>query len=139
MSNKVEVLKTKEMQELEDKMTMLVQTGRIDNLIDLLAVVSDNIEMTTQPMVEKMIGTVDNLATAGFIMDNAVRYAKRENAKNNKQSLLGLLKLMRDEETLKGLSFMLNLTKGIGNFKFFILKISLENIFSYKNLKSQQL
>ncbi|WP_066405249.1 DUF1641 domain-containing protein [Aliarcobacter cryaerophilus] len=114
MSNKVEVLKTKEMQELEDKMTMLVQTGRIDNLIDLLAVVSDNIEMTTQPMVEKMIGTVDNLATAGFIMDNAVRYAKRENTKNNKQSLLGLLKLMRDEETLKGLSFMLNLTKGIG-------------------------
>ena len=114
MSNKVEVLKTKEMQELEDKMTMLVQTGRIDNLIDLLADVSDNIEMTTQPMVENMIGTVDNLATAGFIMDNAVRYAKRENAKNNKQSLLGLLKLMRDEETLKGLSFMLNLTKGIG-------------------------
>ena len=45
MSNKVEVLKTKEMQELEDKMTMLVQTGRIDNLIDLLAVVSDNIEI----------------------------------------------------------------------------------------------
>ena len=61
MSNKVEVLKTKEMQELEDKMTMLVQTGRIDNLIDLLAVVSDNIEMTTQPMVEKMIGTETNV------------------------------------------------------------------------------
>ncbi|GAB1465629.1 hypothetical protein MASR2M54_11290 [Aliarcobacter cryaerophilus] len=39
---------------------------------------------------------------------------QKENAKNNKQSLLGLLKLMRDEGTLKGLSFMLNLTKGIG-------------------------
>ncbi len=114
MSEKIEVLKTKEMQELEDKMTMLIQTGRIDNLIDLLAVVSDNIEMTTQPMVEKMIGTVDNLTTVGFIVENAVRYAKRENSKDSKQTLFGLLRLIKDEETLKGLSFMLNLTKGIG-------------------------
>eukprot|EP01156_Anaeramoeba_ignava_P003865 Anaeramoba_ignava/a225154_13.p3 GENE.a225154_13~~a225154_13.p3 ORF type:complete len:118 (-),score=8.53 a225154_13:54-407(-) len=114
MSEKVEIIKSKEMKELEDKMTMLVQTGRIDNLIDLLAVVSDNIEMTTQPMVEKMIGTVDNMATAGFITENAVRYAKRESSKNETPSLFGMLKLLKDEETRKGLSFMLHLTKGIG-------------------------
>jgi len=114
MSEKVEVVKTKEMQELEAKMTMLVQTGRIDNLIDLLAVVSDNIEMTTQPMVEKMISTVDNMATAGFVTENAVRYAKRETAKNETPSLLGMLKLLKDEDTRKGLAFVLNLTKGIG-------------------------
>ncbi len=114
MSEKVEIIKSKEMKELEDKMTMLVQTGRIDNLIDLLAVVSDNIEMTTQPMVEKMIGTVDNMATAGFITENAVRYAKRESLKNETPSLFGMLKLLKDEETRKGLSFMLHLTKGIG-------------------------
>ncbi|MCK9491869.1 MAG: DUF1641 domain-containing protein [Sulfurimonas sp.] len=114
MSEKVEVLKTKEMQELEAKMTMLIQTGRIDNLIDLMALVSDNIEMTTSPMVEKMIGTVDNLATAGFITENAVRYAKRESTKNEVPSLFGILKLMGDKDTRKGLSFMLNLTKGIG-------------------------
>mgnify|MGYP000598547407 CR=1 FL=1 len=64
MSEKVQIEKSKEMQELEAKMTMLIQTGRMDNLIDLMAVVSDNIEMTTQPMVEKMISTVDNIATA---------------------------------------------------------------------------
>lgn len=114
MSEKVEVLKTKEMQELEAKMTMLIQTGRIDNLIDLMAVISDNIEMTTQPMVEKMIGTVDNLATAGFITENAVRYAKRQTANNPTPSIFGILKLMKDEETRKGITFMLNLTKGIG-------------------------
>lgn len=114
MSEKVEVLKTKEMQELEAKMTMLIQTGRIDNLIDLLAVVSDNIEMTTAPMIDKMIGTVDNLATAGFITENAVRFAKRESANNPVPSLFGILKLMKEEETRKGLAFMLNLTKGIG-------------------------
>ena len=114
MSEKVEVVKTKEMEELEAKFAMLVQTGRIDNLIDLLAVVSDNIEMTTAPMVDKMVGTIDNLATAGFVTENAVRYAKRETEKNQVPSLLGLLKLLKDEETRKGLAFVLNLTKGIG-------------------------
>jgi len=114
MSEEIEVKKSDEMKELEAKMTMLVQTGRIDNLIDLMAVVSDNIEMTTQPMVEKMTGTIDNIATAGFITENAVRYAKRETAKNETPSLFGMLKLLKDEDTRKGLSFMLHLTKGIG-------------------------
>ena len=114
MSEQIEIQKSDEMKELEAKMTMLVQTGRIDNLIDLMAVISDNIEMTTQPMVEKMIGTVDNMATAGFITENAVRYAKRETTKNETPSLFGMLKLLRDEDTRKGLSFMLHLTKGIG-------------------------
>lgn len=114
MSEQIEIKKSDEMKELEAKMTMLVQTGRIDNLIDLMAVVSDNIEMTTQPMVEKMVGTIDNIATAGFITENAIRYAKRETTKNEVPGILGLLKLMKDEDTRKGLSFMLNLTKGIG-------------------------
>lgn len=114
MSDTVEVKKSAEMQEIEDKMTMLVQTGRIDNLIDLLAVVSDQIEMTTKPMVEKMVNTVDNMATAGFVTENAVRFAKRESAKNEIPSMFGLLKLMKDEDVRKGMAFMLNLTKGIG-------------------------
>jgi uncharacterized protein YjgD (DUF1641 family) len=114
MSEKIEIVKSDEMKELEDKMAMLVQTGRVDNLIDLLAVISDNIEMTTAPMVEKMVGTVDNLATAGFITENAVRYAKRETEKNEIPTLFGMLKLLKDEDTRKGLAFILNLTKGIG-------------------------
>lgn len=103
-----------EMQKIREKMSMLVQTGRMDNLVDLLAVISDQIEMTTPPMVEKMVATVDNLATVGFVTENAVRYAQRETAKNNVTSLFGLLKLMKDDEVRKGLTFMLNLTKGIG-------------------------
>lgn len=114
MSEEVKVIKTAEMQKIEDHMTMLVQTGRLDNLIDLLAVVSDQIEMTTTPMVEKMVNSIDNMATAGFVTENAVRHAKRENAKNEVPSVIGLLKLMNDEETRRGLAFMLNLTKGIG-------------------------
>ncbi len=105
---------SKEMKEIESKMAMLVQTGRMDNLVDLLAVVSDNIEMTTPPMIEKIISTVDNLASAGFITENAVRYAKRETAKSETPSLFGLIRLMKDEETRKGLAFVLHLTKGIG-------------------------
>lgn len=103
-----------EMQEIRDKMAMLVQTGRMDNLVDLLAVISDQIEMTTPPMVEKIVTTVDNLATVGFVTENAVRYAQRETMKNQVPSLFGLLKLMKDEEVRKGLTFILNLTKGIG-------------------------
>jgi uncharacterized protein YjgD (DUF1641 family) len=114
MSEEIKVIKTAEMQTIEDKMTMLVQTGRIDNLIDLLAVVSDQIEMTTTPMAEKMVNSIDNIATAGFITENAVRYAIRENSQNETPSLFGILKLMKDAETRKGLAFMLNLTKGIG-------------------------
>ncbi|WP_373000930.1 DUF1641 domain-containing protein [Sulfurimonas sp.] len=114
MSEVIQTKKSAEMQEIEDKMTMLVQTGRIDNLIDLLAVVSDQIEMTTTPIVEKMVHSIDNIATAGFVTENAVRYAKRESAKKEVPSLFGMLKLLKDEDTRKGLAFMLNLTKGIG-------------------------
>ena len=114
MSEEIKVIKTAEMQQIEDQMTMLVQTGRLNNLVDLLAVVSDQIEMTTTPMVEKMVTSIDNMATTGFITENAIRHAKRENEKNEVPSLFGLLKLMKDEETRRGLAFMLNLTKGIG-------------------------
>lgn len=114
MSEEVKVIKTAEMQKIEDQMTMLVQTGRIDNLIDLLSVVSDQIEMTTTPMAEKMVKSLDNITSAGFVTENAVRYAMRENAKNEIPSLFGILKMMKDDETRKGLAFMLNLTKGIG-------------------------
>jgi uncharacterized protein YjgD (DUF1641 family) len=114
MSEEIKVQKTAEMQKIEDQMTMLVQTGRFENLIDLLAVVSDQIEMTTTPMVEKMVNSIDNMATVGFITENAVRHAKRETEKNEIPSLFGLLKLMKDEDTRKGMAFMLNLTKGIG-------------------------
>lgn len=114
MSEEVKVKKTAAMQEIEDKMTMLVQTGRLDNLIDLLAVTSDQIEMTTTPIVEKLVHSLDNIASAGFVTENAVRYAKRESAKNETPSLFGMIKLLKDEDTRKGLAFMLNLTKGIG-------------------------
>lgn len=109
-----EVKKSVEMQKIEEQMAMLVQTGRMNNLVDLLAVISDNIEMTNATMVEKMVTNIDNMATAGFITENAIRYAKREGKKDKTPSLFGLLKLMRDEDTRKGLAFMLNLTKGIG-------------------------
>jgi len=114
MSEEMKVIKTAEMQKIEEQMTMLVQTGRIDNLIDLMAVVSDQIEMTTTPMAEKMVKSIDNITTAGFVTENAVRYAMRENNNNKIPSMFGLLKLMKDDETRRGLAFMLNLTKGIG-------------------------
>ncbi|NQY22711.1 MAG: DUF1641 domain-containing protein [Campylobacteraceae bacterium] len=112
--NEIKIEKSAEMQKIEDQMTMLVQTGRFENLIDLMAVVSDQIEMTTTPMVDKMVSSIDKMASASFITENAVRFAKRENEKNEVPSLFGLLKLMKDKETRKGLAFMLNLTKGIG-------------------------
>ncbi len=114
MSDKIVVEKSAEMKLIEEKMTMLVQTGRIDNLIDLLAVISDQMEMTTTPIMEKMVHSVDNIMSAGFVTENAVRYAKRESVKNEVPSMFGLLKLMKDEDVRKGLGFMLNLTKGIG-------------------------
>lgn len=114
MNESITVKKSAEMQEIEDKMTMLVQTGRINNLIDLLAVISDQIEMTTTPIVEKMVHSIDNIATAGFVTENALRYAKQQSAKNEVPSLFGMLKLMKDKDVRKGLAFMLNLTKGIG-------------------------
>jgi len=114
MSEEIQIKKSAEMQQIEDQLTMLVQTGRLNNLIDILAVVSDQIEMTTTPIVEKMVHSIDNIASAGFVTENAVRYAKRESAKNEVPTLFGMLKLLKDEDTRKGLAFVLNLTKGIG-------------------------
>lgn len=107
--------KNKEMEQLEEKVAMLVQTNRMNNLIDLMAVISDNIEMMNDDAIEKVIKKVDGAATAAFMAENAVKFAKRELSKGKEYtSVFQLLGILKDPDVARGLSFTIHMLRGLG-------------------------
>ncbi|MBB1175006.1 hypothetical protein EII44_30295, partial [Klebsiella pneumoniae] len=59
--------------QLADKLQPLADSGRLDNLVDLLALASDLVDLLDAPMVEKL-GTLSEQATgAAWTLSNAWR------------------------------------------------------------------
>lgn len=105
----------KDMDVMQEKFSMLVKTGRLDNLIDLLSALSDNIEMVNDDMVEKAIKKVDGMTTAAFIGENSIKYAKKELDKGNEfKGIFAIMKAMKDPDVVRGVSFTLHALKGLG-------------------------
>lgn len=99
----------------KEKLSMLENTGRIDNLIDLLALISDGIEVTDDGMVEKMVQGVDKLSAASLIGENAIKFAKRKLEREGElTSVFKMLSMMKDEDVKKGVSFALYALQGLG-------------------------
>lgn len=99
----------------KEKLLMLENTGRMGNLIDLLALISDGIEVTDDGMVEKMVQGIDKLSAASLMGENAIKFAKRKLEKDGELgSIFKILAMMKDEEVRKGLSFAIYALKGLG-------------------------
>lgn len=105
----------KDIEQIKEQFSMLVKTNRMGNLVDLLSVISDNIEMMNDDMVEKAIKKVDGAATAAFIGENSIKYAKKELQKGNEYgSIFQIMGAMKDPDIKKGISFTLHMLKGLG-------------------------
>ena len=100
---------------LADKLRPLMDSGRLDNLVDLMALASDLVDLLDPPMVEKL-GTLSEQASgAAWTLANTWRAAHAQGLQEaHPPGLAGLFQLSRDEDTRRGLALMLRSLQGLG-------------------------
>ncbi|RVD77258.1 hypothetical protein [Pseudomonas koreensis] len=100
---------------LMEKLQPLIDNGRLDNLVDLLSLVSDTVDLLDAAMVEKLAQLFENGTAAIWTVSNAVRVAKAEvSAQSSASGILALLKLLNEEDTRKGVAVALKTLNVIG-------------------------
>ncbi|MDF8361290.1 DUF1641 domain-containing protein [Achromobacter anxifer] len=94
--------------ELIGKLEPLLAGRRLNKIVDLLSVVADLVDMSDAYMIEKLAKAVEESTGAAWTAGNAVRMASVQVAQMPESpSLIGLLRMARDENVRRGLALML--------------------------------
>lgn len=99
------------------KLQPLIDGGRLDNIVDVLSLVSDMTDLLDAAMVEKLARLFENATAATWTVSNAVRLAKAEVAAAPAPEPPGayaLLKLLNEPDTRKGVAVVLKTLNVIG-------------------------
>lgn len=100
---------------LLNKLQPLVDSGRLDNVVDLISVTSHAIDLVDVAMVEKLAGLFDQATSVSWELGNALRMAKAQTRSQAKpDSLYGLLTLLREPDTRRGVGLVLRTLNVIG-------------------------
>ncbi|WP_237151361.1 DUF1641 domain-containing protein [Pseudomonas sp. ADAK18] len=103
------------LQALLNKLQPLVNSGRLDNVVDLISVTSHAIDLVDVAMVEKLAGLFDQATSVSWELGNALRMAKAQTqAQVEPHSLYGLLTLLREPDTRRGVGLVLRTLNVIG-------------------------
>ncbi|MCZ8395613.1 DUF1641 domain-containing protein [Achromobacter ruhlandii] len=102
--------------QLAGKLQPLADSGRLDNLVDLLALASDLVDLLDAPMVEKLGALSEQATGAAWTLSNAWRAAQAQGLQEARPppGLGGLFLLSRDEDTRRGLALVLRTLQGLG-------------------------
>ena len=101
--------------DLLSKLEPLIQSGRLDNLVDALSLVSDTVDLLDPAMVEKLALLFEQITAAIWSLGNAVRMASAQTtAQTEAPSLRQLLSLLRQEDTRRGCAVALRTLNVIG-------------------------
>ncbi|QQB32676.1 DUF1641 domain-containing protein [Achromobacter deleyi] len=101
--------------QLADKLQPLADSGRLDNIVDLLALASDLVDLLDAPMVEKLGTLSEQVSGAAWTASNAWRMAQAQGMREaHPPGLAGLFQLSRDEDTRRGLALLLRTLQGLG-------------------------
>ena len=86
----------------------LMAGNRLNNLVDLLAVVADLLEMADNAMVEKLAGVFDDVVTVGWEGGTALRMAWGEQINREGDiSLRQVFTMLNDPDTRRGIMLLL--------------------------------
>lgn len=100
---------------LLSKLQPLLDGGRMDNIVDLLALISDLIDLLDPALVEKLAGLFESATAVSWTVGNALRMAKAETTEQAiAPSLYGLLALLRDADTRRAVALVLRALNVIG-------------------------
>ncbi|AZE47101.1 hypothetical protein C4K04_1411 [Pseudomonas chlororaphis] len=100
---------------LLEKLQPLLDGGRLDNIVDLLSLLSDLVDLLDQPMVEKLARLFEEGTAVTWTLGNALRLAKTETAAQTAPpGLFELLSLLRDADTRRGMALVLRTLRVVG-------------------------
>lgn len=102
--------------DLIEKIAPLLQGRRLHNIVDLLAAVSDVIEMADDAMLQKLMAMYEAGVSGAWMLGNAFRYAAAQaaDAETPPTLLQSLRRLNRDEDARRGLDMIVGLLSELG-------------------------
>lgn len=101
--------------ELADKVSPLIQAGRFNNIVDLLSLISDNIEFLDEAALEKSAKVGEDVLALGWTTGNAVRMASAQTAQLEKTpSLFQLFSELNNPDVRRSLHFFIGFMQIIG-------------------------
>jgi hypothetical protein len=100
---------------LLDKLQPLLSGGRLDNVVDLLSLLSDLVDIADNALVEKLSGVFEGLVAAGWEGGMALKMAHTElQSDPSPANFRSLYALLRQPDTLLGLMLVLRTLQIIG-------------------------
>lgn len=103
------------LQTLLKKIQPLLDGGRIDNIIEVLALISDMVDIVDAAMVEKLARLFEEGAAVSWSFGNALRMAKSiTTAEETPPSFYGLMSLLRQKDTRRGIALILRTLNVLG-------------------------
>jgi|GEM_PF-352290 len=96
------------LQELLEKLEPLLAGGRLNRLVDIASIAADLVDMSDEYMVEKLAKAGEEFVAGTWATGNAARMASAQLSDlEQTPSLIGLLRLAREPEVRRGLTFLL--------------------------------
>ena len=100
---------------LIEKTAPLVQAGRFNNIIDLLSIISDNIQFLDEAALEKTTKVGEEVLALGWTVGNAVRMANAQTeALEKPPGLFQLISSLNDPDVRRSLHFFIGTMRIIG-------------------------
>ncbi|WP_455872075.1 hypothetical protein [Serratia proteamaculans] len=100
---------------LLEKLQPLLAGGRLDNVVDLLSLLSDLVDIADNALVEKLSGVFEGLVAAGWEGGMALKMAHTElQSDPSPANFRSLYALLRQSDTLLGLMLVLRTLQIIG-------------------------
>jgi uncharacterized protein YjgD (DUF1641 family) len=97
------------------KLDPLLATGRLDNVVDLLSLLSDITDIADNALVEKLAGVFEGVVAAGWEGSMALKMAHSELQLNTSPAnYRSVYALLRQPDTLLGLMLVLRTLQIIG-------------------------
>lgn len=101
--------------ELVGKLEPLLAGRRLNRIVDLLSVTADLVDMSDAYMIEKLAKAYEETTGALWTAGNAVRMANAQVSQMKEPpTLFGLVRMARDEDVRRGLSFLLAVAGVLG-------------------------
>lgn len=102
--------------DLIEKASPLLQGRRLHNIVDLLAAVSDVIEMTDDAIVQKLMTLYEESIGGVWAITNALQYASAQAGQREVPPTLwkSIRRLNNDENARRGLDTAINLMSELG-------------------------
>lgn len=112
----IELLNSESADHLADKIAPLLQLNRLDNIVDLLSLVSDLIDILDTGTVEKLANLFENILIPVWELETAYNMARMEAIYENKTyNFRSVYHLFKDPNTLRGISILLRTLQVIGS------------------------